>query len=81
MKRIDYIKKMNAEELAEFILEFDMEEISSVMCNLYCPHRSKDENGKLCCSNNESDDCLYSDEDMVHDWLLLRVEKTISEVE
>ena len=43
MKTIDYIRQMNDEKLAEFILNFDMDIVSSIMCQKHCPHRKVDQ--------------------------------------
>lgn len=75
MKTIDYIRQMNDEKLAEFILNFDMDIVSSIMCQKHCPHRKVDEKGVSHCEKDEEEDCLYSDEEMVKDWLNLEMEQ------
>ncbi len=79
MKIIEYIKQMNDEELAEFILNFDMNIVSSIMCQAHCPHRCIDEHGNSRCSRDDDEECLYPDEKMVKDWLNLEKNKTKEE--
>lgn len=67
---MDKIRDFNETELAQFIMNIEMDEISNMMCEKNCVHKVPDKKGEKYC---EKENCTYSDEDMLRDWLLMEV--------